>query len=304
MTFFTKESKRGSDYSDDIRYGRIAFVIIFVGLLITGLILTGLSFKKIDTNKFGLQRNIFTSEVSSTVETSGLHLVGFWNEFIIFPSTWLTVSFTPHPKANDIPISVQTANGLLVSVDTSFQFKLRQSDLYQLFLDYGTGYMSYIEAVARSALRAVVGSYNAESLYANRTAVNNAMNIALYNALNSMVQIGDFQLRSIDFPQTFEDAVEAYEVWRVEVQIAQLEQEAEVIRQKTLTLVEEYTANRTIIEYEGIAQALATLQQELNMTNEELTNYLWIQTIREHDQSYLFIGLQDIPILIPVNGTL
>ena len=129
------------------------------------------------------------------------------------------------------------------------------------------------------------------------------MGDALYSALNAVVEIGDFQLRSIDFPESFEDAVEQYEVWRVEVEIAQKEQEAEMIRQQTLTLIEQESANRTIIEYEGITEALDSMQTSLGLTNEDMLTYLWIQTIYEHDQSYLFIGLQDIPILVPVNGT-
>lgn len=189
------------------------------------------------------------------------------------------------------------------SIDISFQFRLRESDVYALFQQYGTSYLSYIEAVARSALREIVGNYDAETLYANRSVINTAMKTALFDALETTVQVGDFQLRTIDFPDSFQTAVEQYEVWRIQVEIAQLEQQAEIIKQQTLTLVAEYTANRTVIEYEGIATALEAMRDELNMTTEELLQYLWIQTIREHDQCYLFIGLSDLPILIPLNET-
>lgn len=293
-----------NDRKDKFRVGRISLVITLSITIIVGSILGGLSFKQVGVNAYGLKRNLITNEVDPTVYSSGLHFVGFWNEFIVFPSTWTTVEFTPADTANDIPISVQTKNGLLVSIDTSFQFRLRKSDLYQLFSEYGTEYLSYVEAVARSALREIVGDYNAETLYANRSVVNAAMQTSLLTALSTIVEVGDFQLRTIDFPDSFQAAVEQYEVWRIEVEIAQLEQQAEVIKQQTLTLVAEYTANRTIIEYEGIATALEAMRDELNMTTEDLLTYLWIQTIREHDQAYLFIGLQDIPILVPVNGTI
>lgn len=291
------------DKHDDLRKGRITAVILIVAVVITGFFLLGFSFKQVDWNEYGLKQNSITKHIESDVFEEGLHFVGFWNDFIIFPSTYVTVEFTPHPAADDIPISVQTKNGLQVQVDVSFQFRIRKTDLLQLYSEYGMAYKSYIQAVARSSLRAIVGESNAETLYANRSHVISEMANALYDSINSIVEVGEFQLRSIDFPQTFQDAVEQYEVWRIEVEIAQLEQLAEIIKQETLTLVAEFTANRTVIEYQGIADALDALRTSLNMTTDQLLTYLWIETIREHDQSYLFIGLSDIPILIPINGT-
>lgn len=289
--------------NDDFKLKKIVLLSILLAGIITSFFLVGFSFKQVDFNEYALKQNIFTKEIDNEIYEEGFHFVGFWEEFIKFPSTYITVEFTPAEHADDIPISVQTKNGLLVYVDVSFQFRIRKADLLQLYSEFGTAYKSYVQAVARSALREVVGQYNAETLYANRSAVNNAMSDALFTSINSLVDVGEFQLRSVSFPQTFEDAVEQYEVWRIEVEIAQLEQEAEVIRQRTLTLVEQFTANRTIIEYEGIATALELMREALNMTTDQMLSYLWIQTIREHDQSYLFIGLSDIPILIPINGT-
>lgn len=290
--------------NEKFKYKKLSWLVSILLLITIGFSLTVFSFKQVNFNRYGLKQNIFTKEIDKQVYTEGLHLVGFWNEFIIFPSTYITIEFTPSRFADDIPISVQTKNGLLVKIDLSFQFRIRKIDLLNIYSEYGTGIKSYIKAVSRSALREVVGTYNAETLYANRTEVNNAMSIALYNSINSIVEVGNFQLRAIDFPESFEHAVEQYEVWRVEVEIAQLEQQAELVRQATLTLVEQFSANRTIIQYQGLIEALEIMKESLNMSTDDILTYLWIQTIREHDQSYLFIGLQDIPILIRVNNTL
>jgi len=288
----------------DFKIKKTILIVALIGVIITGLSLFGTSFKTIDYNEYGLKQNQITKHIDTDVYEEGLHFIGFWNDFIRFPSTYITVEFTPSSRADDIPISVQTKNGLLVHVDVSFQFRLRKAELLNLYSEYGTAYKFYVQAVARSALREVVGNYNAETLYANRSAVISSMASALYGSINTIVEVGEFQLRHIEFPESFENAVEAYEVWRIEVEIAQLEQQAEIIRQQTLTLVAEFTANRTIIEYQGIADALDTLRTSLNMTVDDMLTYLWIQTIREHDQAYLFIGLSDIPIMIPINGTI
>jgi len=298
-TFWRKEET--NSYGDaKFKVKKMVFIILLTMSLITGIIMGAMSFKQIDYNRYGLQQNVFTKQIDDEVYSAGLHFVGFWNEFIIFPSTYITIDFTPNPQASDIPISVQTKNGLLVKIDTSFQFRLRKSDLLHLYSQYGNAYKAFIIAEARSALREVVGSNNAETLYSNRTQINNDMAKALHDALDSIVEIGEFQLRSIDFPQSFEDAVEQYEVWRVEVNTALLEQQAEMVKQQTLTLIQQEIANRTLIEYEGITEALEQLRIGLGMTNEEMLTYLWIQTIYEHDQAYLFIGMNDVPIIIPI----
>ncbi|HEC40916.1 hypothetical protein LCGC14_1072420 [marine sediment metagenome] len=298
MSFWYKDERY-----EHFKYGKLFGLIFIAILVITGVTLTGFSFKQVNYNQYALKQNVFTKQIDPVVYEEGLHMIGFWNDFLLFPSTYITIEFTPHPSAEDIPISVQTKNGLLVNVDLSFQFRIRKADLLTLYSSYGNTYKSYIQAVARSALREVVGTYNAETLYANRTTVNSAMSTALYNSINSIVEVGEFQLRSIQFPQSFEEAVEQYEVWRIEVEIAQLEQEAELVRQETLTLVEREIANRTVIQYQGLADALEIMRVSLNMTTDDMLTYLWIQTIQTHDQAYLFIGLQDISILIPINGT-
>jgi len=298
-TFWRK--KETDNYGDGkLKKGKITAFILIAVFLTTGITMFGFSYRQIDFNEYGLQQNVFTKQINENVVGAGLHLVGFWNDFIKFPSTYITIDFTPNPAASDIPIRVQTKNGLLVQIDTSFQFRLRKSDLLSLYSQYGRAYKDFIIAESRSALREVVGSNNAETLYSNRTQINNAMALALHNALDSIVDIGEFQLRSIDFPQSFEDAVEQYEVWRVEVNTAMLEQQAEMVKQQTLTLIQEQIANRTLIEYEGITEALEQLRIGLGMTNEEMLTYLWIQTIQTHDQAYLFIGMADVPIIIPL----
>ncbi len=294
------------NYQLKMRYERkyvIYGIVIAVATAgITGFSILGFSFESVDFNEYALKQNAITRKIEPTIYTEGLYFIGIFNNFITFPSTYVSIEFTPHPLAEDIPISVQTKNGLLVEIDISFQFRLRKADIINIYSDYSTAYKDFVQAEARSALREVAGSYTAEELYTNRSDVNSEMSNALVTSLSSIVDVGNFQLRNIDFPDSFEEAVENYEVHRVEIEIAQLEQEAEMIRQETQKLVTEYTANNTIIEYEGIATALRELATTLNMTNEELLQYIWIETIETHNEAYLFIGL-DNPLLIPLNST-
>jgi len=301
-------AKKTKTTQPELRLSRKQMRILIVGIIIAIpaiAIPTTIfaSYEKLSYNEYGLNVNNFDGTIENRVYEEGFHLIGILNDFIRFPSTWVTIEFSPSWDANDIPIVSQTRNGLFVDVDVSFQFRLRKSDVLQIYTEYGMDYLEYIEKVARSALRTVIGNYDAEQLYTNRTVVNSEMFDSMHASLDSIVEMGDFQLRDIEFPESFKEAVEEYEVWRIQTEIARQEQLAELIRQDTLTYIAEYTANRTMIEYEGLATALESLRQELNITQDQLLTYLWIETIEEHDESYLFIGLDQFPILIPTNSS-
>ena len=133
--------------------------------------------------------------------------------------------------------------------------------------------------------------------------------------------IPGFQLRSIDLPDSFEDALERAEVARQEIEIAQLNQQSALVQAQTLILEADAAKNRTIINANASAQAFIiqmqaqadsvnitlTAEQEayyafsqlLNMTSAELLSYLWIKALQEiGNAGNLVIVGQDSPTLI------
>ena len=45
--------------------------------------------------EYALKQNSLTKQIDDQVYEEGLYMVGFWNEYITFPSTYITVEFTP-----------------------------------------------------------------------------------------------------------------------------------------------------------------------------------------------------------------
>jgi regulator of protease activity HflC (stomatin/prohibitin superfamily) len=285
-----------------------AVLLIFIIGATTAAVLVGFSFKSINFNEFALRQNIITKEISTEIYGVGFYYTGLFETFIYFPSTWQTVEFSPAEDANDIPISTRTKDGLAVTADISFQYRINSSNLLTLYSEFGIDYEDFISKVARGVLRDVTSDYDAGDFFFNRTIVTQAMSDALVAKEAVLyVEIGEFQLRQIDLPDDYEKKIEDAEVAKLDQTVAQFELEAAEIRAR-IDIVNAYaSANATIINAAAAAQALnLTITAEgialFNLANQtgfnttELLYYLYIQAIEEHESSYLIIG-ENTPIL-------
>lgn len=291
-----------------MRIKKIGILLITIIIFsITGLSILVSSFKQIGFNEYGLKQDIWTKEISEEIYEEGFYFIGPFYDFLRFPSTYQTIEFTSAPIADDVPLRTQTKDGLQVKVDVSFQFRFRKADILDLYSQYGNDYKNYFIRVSRSALREVCGEFSAIQFYASRSIVNIAMKNALNDSLASLVDVGEFQLRDIDLPNSFEAATEELEVARIQIEIAQYAQKAAIIEAQTLIIQAQANANITIIGAQAAAEALnITLTAEgllltelaatIGLNSTELLTYLWIQAILEHDSSYLIIG-ENTPIL-------
>ncbi len=270
-----------------------------------------LSFEIVDYNEYALLQNDITREIQPEVYEEGLYPVGIFSSFIKFPSTWQTIEFSPAEDANDIAIHTRTEDGLALTIDISFQYQLNKTHLLDMYGQYGIEYEEYFAKVARGVLRDVASEYDALEFFYNRTTITSAMLDALITKEDAFfIEIGEFQLRDVDLPDTFEAAIEAVEVAKQEIKIAEYEQQAAVIRANTLILEAQANANVTLINAQATAQALnITITAEglalFNLANAtgfnttELLIYLWIHALENLESPYLIIGT-DTPLLFDI----
>jgi regulator of protease activity HflC (stomatin/prohibitin superfamily) len=301
--------------SFQIRWSKKKIIAIALTLIfsITGISLLLSSFESVDYNEYGLKQNIITKEIDPEVYTVGLYFTGPFATFIRFPSTWQTIEFSPSWDADDIPISTRTEDGLDLEIDISFQYRLREADVLQLYSEYGLDYEHAMVKIARGVLRDVAGGYDALEFFYNRSLISNDMTQSLKSKENILfIQFGEFQLRNIDLPDEFEAAIEAVEVAKQEIKIAEYQQQAAVIRAQTLIIEAQAQMNITIIEAQAAAQALNititaegealfNLAQTLGLNQTELLIYLWINALEELDDTYLIIGM-DTPTILDLPG--
>lgn len=290
---------------------KVVVLIIIIGVAITAISLLAVSFESIDYTEYGLRQNVYTKEIDEKVYEEGFYATGPFETFIRFPSTWQTIEFSPAEDAKDIPITGRTEDGQSLVIDVSFQYRIIKDKLLELYANYGADYEIQLVKISRGAIRDVAGEYDALEFFYNRTVIATAMIDSLIAKEDVIpIEIGEFQLRNIDLPDSLEAAIEQVEVAKQDIKIAEYQQQATVIRANTLILEASAQANISIIEAQAAAEALnITLTAEgialFNLANAtglnstELLTYLWIKAIEAHDSAYLIIG-DDTPVLFEV----
>ncbi|MFW9853484.1 MAG: SPFH domain-containing protein [Candidatus Thorarchaeota archaeon] len=302
---------------------------IKVGIITVALIAASfvgyffLAFDSLSYNQYGLNYDNVTHKIENQVYENGLYHLGLFHNFIKFPRTVQTIEFFGSlgaPGTSSGPLNSRTKDGLLINVQLAFQYLLRKEDILNLYRTFGLEYEERYIGQARTTLRDVASFYNAIEFFNNRTSISDLMKEKLQEDLDVMfADVMFFQLREIDLPDEFEEALKQVQIAQQRYQIALYEQEATIVRAETAIIEAQAQANITIISGEAEAQAFLinmeaqakalnftltaerlayyAMAQQLNLTSSELLALLWVLAIQEHEDSLIIIGT-NTPILI------
>ncbi len=307
-------SKRDNQYFQKNKASKVILIIVLI-VAITGISITAASFESVDVTEYALKQNLLTRKIEDEVYEAGFYYTGLLEAFIKFPAIWQSVEFSPASDASDIAIHTRTEDGLDLTIDISFQYRLVKSNLTTLYKEYGSLYEDYLLKIARGVIRDIAGQYDALEFFYDRDIISGAMVTALQGKEKVLhIQIGEFQLRQIDLPDSFESAIEDVEIAKQEIKKAEYEQQAATIRAKTLIVEAQAQYNITKIEANAYAEALdirltaegvayAKMMQEVGFNQTQILTYLWIKAIEEHDSSYLIIGENTPAILVNWDNT-
>jgi regulator of protease activity HflC (stomatin/prohibitin superfamily) len=292
--------------------GIFACAIIIASAVVVYFIL---AFDSVGYNQLALNQNMLTQEIEDKVYEKGFFHIGPINQFIKFPKTVQPIEFY-----ESYPLNSRTKDGLLIHIQLSFQYKLRKAELIELYGTFALDYENYFISQSRTTLRDVASFYNAIEFFNNRTFIGDVMFQYLIQDIDVMyADVVYFQLREIDLPDEFEEALKQVQIAQQQYQIALYEQEAAIIRAQTQIIEAQAAANITVVLAEADAEAYLinmeaqaealnitltaerlayyAMGQQLNLTSSELLALLWIMAVQEHDDSLLIIGA-DTPVLI------
>jgi len=308
--------------------GGMALVAVLILLIGTSYFV--MAFKQISYNEYGLNQNTITQQIESKVYEKGYYHIGLFHRFIKFPKTVQKIEFFSslgNPGDTLGPLNSRTKDGLLIHIQLAFHYKLQKSKILDLYGTFALEYEDRFIGQARTTLRDVASFYNAIEFFNNRTSIGETMEEYLANDLSDMfVDVMFFQMREIDLPDEFEEALKQVQIAQQQYQIALYEQQAAIVRAQTLIIEAQAQANITVLAAEANAKAYVinmqaqaealnitltaerlayyAMGQQLNLTSSELLALLWIMAIQQHDSSLLIIG-ENTPILIGtgVNNT-
>ncbi len=287
-------------------YGGIGLIV----LIIFSIFMFS-SFATIDTTEVGFTRNWVSKEIDDeNIYSTGIYWIGFFNSFVKFETTVQTINFLTE-EANQL--NARTKDGLSIKLDISFQYRIQPQNIQKLYRNYTKEYESTYTVIARDDIRDVSSNFTAIEFYNNRTIIGEKMLESLQKMFSmNYADVVMLQLRNIDLPDSFEQALEDKEVARQDYEVALREQEAALVRANTEIFLAQAAANVTLIQANASAEAylidmaaqaealnitltaesnaLYGLGQTLGLNSTELLTYLWIRAIYEHDEAYLIIG--------------
>lgn len=307
-------------------------IAIIIGVLTAGIfVIYVTNYEQVDVTEYAIRFNWLDRKIDeSKIYEEGNYNIGFFYDFIKFPRTVQEVTyFEPEAgeirDANALPLDSRTKDGLLITFQLAFYYQLQKDNIIVLYKTYANSYRDKYIGQGRTTLRDVASYYNAIEFFNNRTEIAEQMLLELQKDISKMfADVVNIQLREINLPDSFEDALERVQVAQQEYEIARFEQQAAIVRAETKIIEARAEANITILKAEADAEAFMinmkaqadalnitlntqslayyAMAQQLNLTSTELLSLLWIMAIMNHDSSLLIIG-ENTPILLPVTNT-
>jgi regulator of protease activity HflC (stomatin/prohibitin superfamily) len=101
-----------------------------------------------------------------------------------------------------------------VNLEASFQYRPIRDQIYTIYTTFGDALETIVLRVAIDSISDTSTRFTAYDFFAKRMTINAAMIVELAENLkkNAHVELVFFQLKRIDLPDAYEDAIQATEV--------------------------------------------------------------------------------------------
>lgn len=244
--------------------------------------------------------------------------MGIGHSFIKFPKNVQTIEFSKERSSNRGPIESRTLDGLEVVIEISFQFILQQHNLYKLYNKYGSKYYSVFQNVAIDVFTEEATKYTAFEFFWDRGRIKDDFLRKLDQVLNvtCFANIQFLQLRSVDLPSLFEEAIQLSEVKKQDIKKAEAELNKVKVEvdtkiksaliQKNVTvniadgdataILQQNQANMDSLRKLLNAQSKAykNLKTNLDLNNQDLLNVLKTKVVKSYDGSNMALNMNSI----------
>ncbi|CAE7944123.1 unnamed protein product, partial [Symbiodinium sp. KB8] len=196
---------------------------------------------------------------------AGLHFVGLGSYLLLFPATSKYCYFRNfdgsfQPTQEDVyekPLIVRTSDGLKVTLELEFVFRLQMNNLRSLYMLVGAeSYQNTLVHIASGTIAAHATNFSAQAFYGDRGGVASAFQEALTQELAQRLYINvmSFQLQPAHFPKEYAAAIVETQEMKQDIQVAEQENKTKVIRKQTELFSARQLAHQIVIKAEGDAQ--------------------------------------------------
>jgi len=232
------------------------------GLPTLAAMLALLSLGAVEQNEYGLVFNWVTKSIRPTVHHGGIHMIGFWNQFVPFPATVQTIEFSGETPAHHDPLHTRTKEGLALHLSISCQYKLKADDIPQLYALTNVQYESLFRRIMREEILQGAALYEGPQYWLQRKDIGEHMRQLVDAKLReSYSSLWGLQLMSIDLPQRYEDSITETQVQNQIIKTRGSQQMAAGIRADTEVMLAGLQRDISVVQ--AGAQANFTLQTKL-----------------------------------------
>mmetsp|Transcript_1947 Transcript_1947/g.4910 ORF Transcript_1947/g.4910 Transcript_1947/m.4910 type:complete len:375 (-) Transcript_1947:273-1397(-) len=244
-------------------------------VLLLLIILLPLSFHNVEYHEVAFFKRRSTGTIDrDTVYTAGRHCIGPDGSFVKFPASEQTVDFrsmSVWTKTERLSDTNQGAAGTAISLDITFQYRLRPDELSDLYKAVALQYEPFVRNLATTAIKNVSTSFTADEWVKQRRTIQDALQRGVDTALEAAhADCDTLQLRRIDFPPSF---VERMLAAAVQIQTNQAEeslQQSAIIRSTTELGVKRIENDAQVVSETADAQAnLVKIEARQRVQTEE-----------------------------------
>lgn len=242
---------------------QVAIVAVGIAALFS-IILLIFSFDSLEYTELGLNYGWITEQIEDHVYTSGRYYLGLGRSFMSFPRTVQSIVFIDdmysiHSAAAVFPaLRSRTSDGLVVHLEVSFQYKLKQEDLYKLYTALGPGYRATLPRMAIEQITASATKFKAAQYFDDRTKISDKFHAELDSHFrkNAFSEVRFLQLRTVHLPTEFEESLRTTQIKTQDILTAKQEQQAQIVSFKTLVIQAQQQAKVVTIQAQAQAQSV------------------------------------------------
>lgn len=192
---------------------------LLIGSLSLGLVILGIflfvSLDKLEFNQVGLNYSSYFKSVENATYEAGYHFIGLGHDFIPYDLKVSTMEFSRRGKKATLPpITCRTKDGLTLHLEISFQYRVIKERIYDIYTRYGDEMQNILLRIAIDSISDTSTGFSSFEFFTMRTNISEKMQHDLDARLKTDVhcKLVFFQLRSIDLPNDYEDAIQKTEV--------------------------------------------------------------------------------------------
>ena len=274
-------------------------IFVLTAIIVAVLLVSFATFVTIQPGERGIIFRPWTTGLDKEhILTEGLHIIAPWNKVYVYDVREQSIEFSSSNAYNDsqenyAELDVLGKNGLTIHVEVTVRFYPFYDKIGFIHEQFGQQYVAkLVIPEVRSAVRKIMGQYNAEEIYSTkRQEVEQKIIEETESVLGqNYIQMTALLIRSIKIPDNLKKAIED-----------KLTKQQEALAYEYVVEKEEKEKQRKIIQAEGIAEYNRIITA--SMTDRVLT-YEGIQATLELAKSenakIVIIGSGDngLPIML------